>query len=360
MPTANSSVSVSVRDVTKTYGAISVLQDINLDVASGSFTTLLGPSGSGKTTLLMVLAGFVRPDRGGLLFNDRNVILEPPNKRNIGVVFQSYALFPHLDVFHNIAYPLRVRGVAPDEVKRRVDKALSMVQLQSLGARHIHQISGGQRQRVALARAMVFEPRVLLMDEPLSALDKSLREEMQLEIKRLHTEWATTTICVTHDQREALTMSDHVAVMDGGRIIQIDTPRNIYNRPATAFVAGFVGETSFLTAAKSGTSLSYGGRLFKTPPGVSVPDSPILVVRPERLQILGQGEGANLNILEGTVISFSYQGDSFTLDAGLPDGNRVFLRGQSRHAFLESAPLSGQPVRLGLAPADTIVVGGTA
>lgn len=350
------SVAVSMRDISKSYGNQRVLSDVCLDVPRGSFVTLLGPSGSGKTTLLMVIAGFVRPERGNLFFNDKDIILDPPERRNIGMVFQSYALFPHLDVYHNVAYPLRIRGVPKDEIKRRVDRALAMVQLQTLGERQVHQISGGQRQRVALARAMVFEPRVLLMDEPLSALDKTLREEMQLEIKRLHDEWATTTICVTHDQREALTMSDSVAIMDGGKVIQLATPQEIYNRPTNRFVASFVGEATFLPAAKRDGKLVYKDRFVETPAGLSLPENPVLVLRPERLRLIDKKEGADLNAFDGVVTSFTFQGDSAIMSIVLGGGETVYMRGQSRHALLQSAPDIGQAVRLGIAPADVIVV----
>ncbi len=350
------SVAVSMRGISKSYGNLRVLSDVSLDVPRGSFLTMLGPSGSGKTTLLMVIAGFVRPERGNLFFNDKEIILDPPEKRDIGMVFQSYALFPHLDVYHNVAYPLRIRGVAKDEIKRRVDRALAMVQLQKLGERQIHQISGGQRQRVALARAMVFEPRVLLMDEPLSALDKTLREEMQLEIKRLHDEWGTTTICVTHDQREALTMSDSVAIMDGGKVIQLAAPQDIYNRPSNRFVASFVGEATFLPAEKRDGKLVYKGSFVETPADLVLPHNPVLVLRPERLRLVGDGKGAGLNVFEGVVTTFTFQGDSAIMSVALSGDETVYMRGQSRHALLQSAPEIGRPVRLGIAPADVIVV----
>ena len=185
---------IAVRSVTKTYGDVFALDDVDLDVASGEFLTLLGPSGSGKTTLLMVLAGFIRPDRGSLRFGDDEVIRRPPHKRDVGMVFQNYALFPHMDVAGNIGYPLRLRGVAGDELARRVDAALELVQLKGYGARRIDALSGGQRQRVALARAIVFEPQIVLMDEPLSALDKQLRERMQIELRQLHERLGTTTV----------------------------------------------------------------------------------------------------------------------------------------------------------------------
>uniref|UniRef100_UPI002FCA56A5 ABC transporter ATP-binding protein n=1 Tax=Bosea sp. (in: a-proteobacteria) TaxID=1871050 RepID=UPI002FCA56A5 len=205
---------IAIRRLSKAYGVVPVLDEIDLDVRPGEFLTLLGPSGSGKTTLLMAIAGFLRPDKGSIRFGEREVVRLAPHKREIGMVFQNYALFPHMDVARNVGFPLRLRRVAAAEIARRVEAALEMVQLGGFGGRRIDQLSGGQRQRVALARAIVFEPRIILMDEPLSALDKQLRERMQIELRQLHERLGTTTVYVTHDQREALTMSDRVAILD--------------------------------------------------------------------------------------------------------------------------------------------------
>jgi putative spermidine/putrescine transport system ATP-binding protein len=245
-PSRAAALPITIRQVAKTYGSVHALDHVDLDVKSGEFLTLLGPSGSGKTTLLMVLAGFTRPDSGSVKFGDDEVIRLPPHKRDVGMVFQNYALFPHMDVAANIAFPLRLRKVAPADIARRVEAALETVQLGGYGKRRIDQLSGGQRQRIALARAIVFEPRILLMDEPLSALDKQLREHMQIELRELHDKLGMTTIYVTHDQREALTMSDRIAVIQHGRVMQLDTPRRIYEAPANRFVAGFIGESTFV------------------------------------------------------------------------------------------------------------------
>jgi putative spermidine/putrescine transport system ATP-binding protein len=261
------SLPIVVRQVTKAYGAVHALDHIDLDIHSGEFLTLLGPSGSGKTTLLMVLAGFTRPDHGSLKFGDAEVIRLAPHKRDVGMVFQSYALFPHMDVAANVAFPLRLRSVPKADAARRVDQALEMVQLAGYGARRVDQLSGGQRQRVALARAIVFEPRILLMDEPLSALDKQLREHMQIELRRLHEKLGMTTVYVTHDQREALTMSDRVAVIDHGRIMQLDAPRRLYEQPANRFVAEFIGESTFLPVEAAGGAFFYAGQKLKLPGG---------------------------------------------------------------------------------------------
>ena len=232
------SLPLTISGVTKSYGSLKALDNVSIDVKSGEFVTLLGPSGSGKTTLLMVLAGFVRPDSGSVRFGDEEVIRKPPHKRGVGMVFQNYALFPHMNVLNNVAFPLKLRRVAQDEIAERVQGALDLVQLGDLGQRRVDQLSGGQRQRVALARAIVFDPQILLMDEPLSALDKKLREQMQIEIRHLHEKLGRTTVYVTHDQREALTMSDRVAVIDFGQFKQIDAPKDLYERPRVSVRSG--------------------------------------------------------------------------------------------------------------------------
>ncbi|HTF78982.1 MAG TPA: ATP-binding cassette domain-containing protein, partial [Bradyrhizobium sp.] len=216
--------SVEIRSASKSYGAVRALDNVTLNVAPREFVSLLGPSGSGKTTLLGLLGGFIQPSSGSIHFGDRDVTLEPPHKRDIGIVFQNYALFPHMNVSENVAFPLRARRLPKASWPEKVRTALAMVGLAGYEERGVAQLSGGQRQRVALARAIIFEPRLILMDEPLSALDKQLRESMQIELRELHKRIGATIIYVTHDQREALTMSDRVAVLKGGRIVQIDRP----------------------------------------------------------------------------------------------------------------------------------------
>src|SRR5688572_11305539 len=240
--------SVDLVNLRKLYGGVVALDTLTLSVKQGEFVTLLGPSGSGKTTTLMMIAGFEDPSAGDILVNGEPVVSRPPHRRNIGVVFQSYALFPHMTVAGNVGYPLRMRHVRRDDVRRRVAAALDLVQLGALGDRYPAQLSGGQQQRVALARALVFEPPLLLMDEPLGALDKKLREDLQLEIKRIHRDVGVTVIYVTHDQSEALTMSDRIAIMRAGRLEQYGAADELYERPATRFVAEFVGEATLLGA----------------------------------------------------------------------------------------------------------------
>ena len=229
----------------KTYDGVSrVIDDLHLDVERGEFLTLLGPSGSGKTTTLMMLAGFETPTAGEILLEGKPLSRLPPYKRQIGMVFQNYALFPHMTVAENIGFPLSVRGIARDEIAQRVERVLDMVQLAGFGGRRPAQLSGGQQQRIAVARALVFEPKLVLMDEPLGALDKQLREQMQLEIRRLHQRLGVTMVYVTHDQAEALTMSDRIAVFHRGKIQQLDGPEQLYENPVNAFVARFIGENN--------------------------------------------------------------------------------------------------------------------
>ena len=349
------SLPISIRDVTKTYGRTAALDNVSLEIASGEFITLLGPSGSGKTTLLMVLAGFIRPDSGEIHFGDREVTLVPPHKRDIGMVFQNYALFPHMTVAGNLAYPLKLRGVARAEVDARVARALDMVQLAGLGERQVDQLSGGQRQRVALARAIIFEPRILLMDEPLSALDKKLREQMQIEVRHLHQRLGMTTVYVTHDQREALTMSDRIAVINHGRLRQIDKPQDLYERPNNRFIAEFIGESHFLPVEVRGGTAYLGERAMRlAEPPRHQAAAQFLVLRPEKLKIIDATDGAGLNVFAGQVKEFVYQGESSLLYVSLADGQPIAIRqpaGSAHHT-----PPPGAPIRLGLAPADTIIV----
>ncbi|MEU0809936.1 ABC transporter ATP-binding protein [Streptomyces sp. NPDC005970] len=234
--------------MTTSYGGFTAIDDVHLEVGAGEFVALLGPSGSGKTTLLMSVAGFETPSGGRILVDGDDVTRLPPHRRGFGIVFQRYALFPHLSVARNVEYPLRMRGLPRAERRRAVREALDLVDLGPFAERRPHQLSGGQQQRVALARALVFRPPVLLMDEPLGALDRKLREQVQLEIRRLHRELGTTVLYVTHDQDEALVMADRIAVLKDGRIEQYDTPTGMYEAPASEFVAGFLGRTNVIAA----------------------------------------------------------------------------------------------------------------
>ena len=352
---ANRALPIHISRVTKTYGDVHALDNVDLEVRSGEFITLLGPSGSGKTTLLMVLAGFTRPDYGSVRFGDREVIRMPPHQRDVGMVFQNYALFPHMTVAGNIAFPLRMRGVAKGDMGERVESALATVQLDGFAERRIDQLSGGQKQRVALARAIVFEPRILLMDEPLSALDKKLRDHMQIELRHLHEKLGMTTVYVTHDQREALTMSDRIAVINHGRLVQCDAPRTIYDHPATPFVANFIGESTLVPVeVADGRALLNGQalRLSGDPPAAVCR----LMLRPERLTILTDGDHPEYNVFPGTVQEVVYQGESFVAYMTLRDGTRVSMRGISQRDSLASLPSRGREVRLGLHREETVLI----
>ena len=302
--------------ITKFYGALCVVENLDLSIAKGEFVSLLGPSGSGKTTLLMMLAGFEQPTSGAILVDGQAVNDVPTHRRDMGVVFQSYALFPHMTVGENIAFPLQMRGLGKAEIAERVTRALDMVQLSTMRERRPSQLSGGQQQRVALARALVFEPRVVLMDEPLGALDKQLREQMQLDIRDLHRRLGLTIVFVTHDQSEALTMSDRVAVFNKGRIEQIGTPRQVYDEPATRFVAEFIGETNLLegvvarvAGGEAAVRLGSGAEILTAAPAeVSAGQPVFLSVRPERIDLAETASGAN-NCLETEVADSVYQGD---------------------------------------------------
>ncbi|HUF55733.1 MAG TPA: ABC transporter ATP-binding protein [Thermohalobaculum sp.] len=353
-----SALPITIRNVTKSYGAFKALDDVSLDVRSGEFITLLGPSGSGKTTLLMTLAGFTRPDAGSVRFGEDEILLTPPHRRGVGMVFQNYALFPHMTVGRNVAYPLKLRKVSKADVAERVGQALDLVQLGHLVDRDVSQLSGGQKQRVALARAVVFEPRVLLMDEPLSALDKKLREQMQIEIRHLHEQLGMTTVYVTHDQREALTMSDRIAVINDGRIVQLDDPETLYERPRSRFVADFIGESYAFPVQVDGQTAAYAGRsLTLAGPPDSAAREQLLVVRPEKLRLLAADEPAGtLNVIEGMVREKVYQGESLLLYVDLPDGTSIATRQSTQREVLDRIPETGQPVRLGIDPQDTLVV----
>ncbi len=282
---------LSVSRLRKSYdGRTDVIQDVDLQIGKGEFVTFLGPSGSGKTTMLSMIAGFETPTQGDITLNGRSLVQIPVHKRNIGIVFQNYALFPHMSALENVAFPLRMRKVPQGDMAQRARRALAIVGLEQHGDRLPRQLSGGQQQRVALARALVFEPDVLLLDEPLSALDKNLREQMQIEIKRLHTELRMTTVFVTHDQSEAMTMSDRIAVFNQGRVEQFDAPLRLYGAPCTHFVASFIGDSNFfeVTAedAAAGRYRSPALGALAGPSSRHAPGTPLwLMVRPESLQL---------------------------------------------------------------------------
>ena len=348
---------VAIRNVRKHYGRFRALDDVRLDIEPGEFVTLLGPSGSGKTTLLNVLAGFTRPDSGSVKLDGVEFLTLPPHRRDLGMVFQSYALFPHMSVLRNVAYPLKLRKVPAADIDRRARAALDVVQMGHLADRDIAALSGGQRQRVALARAMVFEPRILLMDEPLSALDKNLREHMQIELKRLHDQLGTTTVYVTHDQREALTMSDRIAVINDGGLVQYDTPSRLYDHPVNRFVAAFIGESGFLPVDVRDGVPTLFGQPVEARDTWRGGDRAWMLVRPEKLA--WRKPEAPANRVDATVREAIYQGDSFLLDLELPGGQAIDVRCNPHTADI-AIPSRGDRISFWITRENTVLVEGEA
>ncbi|HYH21920.1 MAG TPA: ABC transporter ATP-binding protein [Azospirillum sp.] len=350
---------VRFQGVQKTYdGEHLVVKNLDLDIRRGEFLTLLGPSGSGKTTTLMMLAGFEVPTTGEIYLDGKPIKNTPPHKRDIGMVFQNYALFPHMTVDENLAFPLSVRKVPRSEIRERVNRALAMIKLETLAHRRPGQLSGGQQQRVALARALVFNPQLVLMDEPLGALDKRLREHMQLEIKHIHETTGITVVYVTHDQSEALTMSDRIAVFNDGIIQQIDRPDALYERPVNSFVANFIGENNVLAGTVENLEqgfctvrLAAGGAVVAAAVAVGAPgERTALSIRPERVRVLADGEeGDGPNRLPAMVKDTIYLGDHVlaVLDVA---GNPEFMvkLPPGSYAGLQSE----QPVTITFRPED--------
>ena len=321
-------------DVKKSYDRRTlVVKGFNLNVAKGEFITLLGPSGSGKTTVLMLLAGFESVTGGEILVDGSPITRTAPNKRNIGIVFQNYALFPHMTVAQNLAYPLKARKVAKSEIDERVRESLALVELEGFGARHPGQLSGGQRQRVALARALIFEPALVLMDEPLGALDKKLREQMQFEISRLHSRLRFTVIYVTHDQTEALTMSDRIAVFNDGVVQQCATPDDLYERPGNAFVADFIGENNLmpgkmvaLDGATARVAIAGNQHVTGEVADADEVGAPCIVsVRPEKISI-APGDERHDNDIAARFIVRHYVGDFVRYYFELEDGTEITVK----------------------------------
>jgi putative spermidine/putrescine transport system ATP-binding protein/spermidine/putrescine transport system ATP-binding protein len=346
---------VEVVSVGKGYGGLRVLDAVSAQFDEGRLTSLLGPSGSGKTTLLRIIGGFVMPDEGRVKIADGDVTEVPVWRRNIGMVFQSYALFPHMSVVENVVFGLNRRGIRGTAAKREVARALDMVRLTGLETRRPKQLSGGQQQRVALARAIVTKPRVLLLDEPLSALDRRLRQEMQVELRRIQRESGLTTVFVTHDQEEALTLSDRIAILDRGRIIQEGVPAAIYERPRSRFAASFLGDANFLSGAVHGGSIDVGGHQIRSAtPAPSDGTTVTFAVRPEKMTLLPQGRAADEpNQLDAIVQEVIYAGavSTFLLDG--PDGNALKVFAQNRETM---RPEPGARVVLAWSPADTILL----
>jgi putative spermidine/putrescine transport system ATP-binding protein len=352
--TSGRGAAIDIDKASKRYGNFVALNEVSLHIEPGEFMTLLGPSGSGKTTTLNTIAGFTEISSGELRIGGESVVGLPAHKRNIGVVFQHYALFPHMTVGKNVAYPLTLRGIGKAERDQRVARALDMVKMVDFAHRYPSELSGGQQQRVALARAIVFDPPLLLMDEPLGALDKKLREWLQLEIKRIHRELGTTFVYVTHDQEEALVLSDRIAVFNQGRIEQIGTGRRLYDEPETLFVGRFIGDSTILrgTSETSGseTALTIGGQKVVAPKRLTGDGTPVMLLRPEKLSLRRPSDTVpdGRNRLRGRVAEAIYLGSGSKYEVALQDGSAAIIR-----SSLEEPAFSiGEEVDIAFSPHD--------
>jgi len=360
----SSGAAVVLEKVRKSFGSVTAVADVSFAIEPGEFITLLGPSGSGKTTTLMMIAGFDHPTEGEIYVDGTPIVGIPPYRRGIGMVFQNYALFPHLTVAENVGFALKQRGVGKPEIVDRVGETLDIVRLRGYEARYPRQLSGGQQQRVALARAIIFHPRVLLMDEPLSALDKQLREELQLEMKRLHQQLGITFIYVTHDQREALIMSDRIAVMNQGRIEQAGSPSDLYDRPATRFVAGFIGESNFLEGEVAGlqgrdVAATVAGAtvvaISRQPPAVGA--RVVLAIRPEKIgfrDLSASAPQTRLNTIKAVVREVAFVGEMHRYILEIAPG--VTLVAKQQHRFQMKARAPGERVMIEWHVEDSLVV----
>jgi spermidine/putrescine ABC transporter ATP-binding subunit len=363
MSGADRGASVSFNALEKSYNGVAAVAGVSLDIRSGEFLTLLGPSGSGKTTTLMMIAGFETPSSGDIAIDGRSVIATPPHRRNIGMVFQNYALFPHLTAAENIGFPLKQRGVGKAERTKLVRDALELVHLPDHGERYPRQLSGGQQQRIALARAIVFKPRLLLMDEPLGALDKQLRESLQLEMRRLHAELGITFVYVTHDQEEALVMSDRIAVMNGGLLAQVGPPEDLYDRPNSRFVAAFLGESNFLPALVRGVEgdvvvAECEGTIVRAlcPGRPATGEKVMLTTRPERIRFADGAWNSTTpqNRLNVTVTEAVFAGERCRYVLEAADGTAMVLKEPSSAAIRRRAV--GERAEISWSIADTILV----
>jgi iron(III) transport system ATP-binding protein len=351
-------VGLTIRELTKRFGKFSAVDDVSLEVAPGELFFMLGPSGCGKTTLLRLIAGFYEPDAGTILFGDRDITRLPAERRNAGMVFQNYALWPHMDVSENVSFGLEMHAVPRAERQARIDKALEMVQMREYASHLPSQLSGGQQQRIALARALVFEPDIVLLDEPLSNLDAKLRLEMRQQIRRLHDELGLTMIYVTHDQTEALSMADRIAVMQFGKVSQVGSPRELYERPANRFIAGFIGEANIL----HGHSRQVGGHvLIKTvagelesavfDQGMPTGQAVHCCIRPENLHVVST-LAAGENVLSGKLVSTEYLGSHEQHFVALADGTQLKAVRTEKGGPLAA----GAAVKLACSPDDVIVL----
>ncbi|MGV2861826.1 ABC transporter ATP-binding protein [Achromobacter sp. AGC39] len=356
-----SSSNLQISGLGKRYGDFVALAPTHLDVARGEFLTLLGPSGSGKTTLLSLIAGLAQPDEGRVLIDGADVTYGAPYERDIGMVFQNYALFPHMSIEENIAFPLKMRKVPAAEARRRAHEALEMVRLPHVATRLPRELSGGQQQRIALARCMVYRPAIILMDEPLGALDKKLRDQMQLEIKRIHRELGTTIVYVTHDQEEAMTMSDRICLMNGGAIEQLGTPADLYFRPRTLFVADFLGESNLLqgeVTAVDGDVLSVTlahqgvtGQALSNGAPIKHGQKVTVMLRPQNLRVATSGAGLTGKLLDVMVTGSLTK---LYLDSGVADAAPIVVAYPTQRQAEQYA--IGQPLTVSWQAADAVAI----
>ncbi len=352
---------IAVRDLSKRFGSLVVVERASFEIAEGELFTLLGPSGCGKTTLLRLIAGFNAPDAGEVLFDDRNVNDVPPHLRGIGMVFQNYALWPHMTVKENVAYGLKLRKTPGGEIARRVDSVLEKVRLAGLGDRYPGQLSGGQQQRVALARALVLNPKILLLDEPLSNLDAKVRVQVRAEIRKLQKELGITTVYVTHDQEEALTLSDRIAVFNQGRVFQVGTPRELYQRPANRFVADFIGVNNLVDGTVRSIEASGAQALVDTPVGafraVTTGDlragsKCVVCVRPENVDL--EEVTAGENAVRGRIAFAAYLGNTLRYDADL--GSGVTFKADDRDPWHHELRPMGAEIELSFPIGATLAI----
>ncbi|MDF0661716.1 ABC transporter ATP-binding protein [Rhizobium sp. BC49] len=349
---------VAIRELTKEYHPIVAVAPTSVDIASGEFFAIIGPSGSGKSTLLGILAGYVQPTAGRVEVNGKDILSEPMYRRNIGMVFQNYALFPHMTVSENIAFPLKMRGMKNADVAERVTQSLAMVRLEQYRDRKPGMLSGGQQQRVALARAAIYQPSLLLMDEPLGALDKNLRDEMQEEIKRFQQELGITVIYVTHDQQEAAFLADRIGIMKDGAMEQIGTPRELYERPKSRFVAGFLGEASVfpITELSTGSDVSAsieGGLTMRLNPANVVRGGKYVCIRPENV-VIGEDAARLPNAYEGLITESLYTAGSVRYRITAPTGQSLVARALPHTGF--QLYETGRTVKFGWSPDDVCII----
>jgi spermidine/putrescine transport system ATP-binding protein len=353
---------IVIERVTKSFGEVTAVDDVTLSIRAGEFFSMLGPSGCGKTTTLRMIAGFETPDRGRILLQGADVTVTAPQKRNVNMVFQSYGLFPHMTVAENIAFGPKIKRLGRSETEERVAAILRTVRLEGMADRRPSQLSGGQQQRVALGRALINRPAALLLDEPLGALDLQLRKEMQLELKDLQTRTGTTFVYVTHDQEEAMTMSDRIAVMSAGVVEQLASPRDLYQRPASAFVAGFIGTSNLITlradrreAGMLVMELGGGERILAPDPGTMAGQA-LITVRPEWIKLATAPDDGRTSVVSGTVADVVYLGSVTQLLVDLPTGDRLSVhRLNDEVDAVEHRP--GERVRLRWAPEHSYVIG---